>query len=112
MKKVQEYVCIAIGILFLFSGVSKIIGFMSFIQSIGAYQLFPNLINYFFGIIIIITEIIGGLLCLKIKTQRIGLAVICILITEFLALSTYAIIVSIHQMCNCFLFVEGQNNSP
>jgi peroxiredoxin len=89
-------------IVFLGSGILKILSFEEFLYTISSYYIIPQSITIYFASLIILTELLIGLFLLFDIVSNITLMLSLFVICSFTLFILYSIIYNKDYSCNCF----------
>ena len=91
---------IALGGVFLYSGISKVLELGYFSEVINAFGLLPSMLTYPAGVVIVIAELVLGFGI--ILDRRGALGGLLVMLLGFMAVAGYAIFMGYDIDCGCF----------
>lgn len=89
-----------LAVVFLYAGIPKLFDLHGFAAVIGAYSLVPESLLYVTACFLVILEIIAAVALLFKK--NFGLHLTAVLMTVFIAVLTYGIVMGLDIDCGCF----------
>ena len=103
IKRLLLLICLILGLVFLFSGVSKVLWSHAFERALNMYNLnLPEVIEKSIRIFLPLAEIILGILLFLSKFRKLALFISIIFLTSFTTAQVWVVAHGWNVPCGCF----------